>query len=85
MSNRLPRIGVTLDAEPPSETPDGYSRYPWYALRQNYAGAIEAAFGRGQYELADLITALNASRVRPQQGGMWTEENFTTLMHELGA
>ena len=45
MSNRLPRIGVTLDAEPPSETPDGYSRYPWYALRQNYAGAIEAAGG----------------------------------------
>ena len=41
----MPRIGVTLDAEPPSDTPDGYSRYPWYALRQNYADAIEAAGG----------------------------------------
>ena len=45
MSNRLPRIGVTLDAEPPADTPGGYSRYPWYALRQNYAQAIEAAGG----------------------------------------
>jgi putative glutamine amidotransferase len=45
MSKRFPRIGVTLDAEPPADTPDGYSRYPWYALRQNYSGAIEAAGG----------------------------------------
>jgi putative glutamine amidotransferase len=45
MHNKLPLIGVTLDAEPPSTTAGGYSRYPWYALRQNYAGAIEAAGG----------------------------------------
>ncbi len=45
MSNRLPRIGVTLDAEPPADIPGGYSRYPWYALRQNYVDAIEAAGG----------------------------------------
>jgi putative glutamine amidotransferase len=45
MTRKLPRIGVTLDAEPPADTPDGYSHYPWYALRQNYAGAIEAAGG----------------------------------------
>jgi len=44
MNSKLPRIGVTLDAEAPAEPP-GYSRYPWYALRQNYAGAIEAAGG----------------------------------------
>jgi hypothetical protein len=49
------------------------------------AGAIEDAFGKGHYELPALIAALNASRVRPQQGGMWTEDKFTTLMHELGA
>ena len=36
-----PRIGVTLDAEKPG----GYSAYPWYALRTNYAGAIAAAGG----------------------------------------
>lgn len=36
-----PVIGVTLDAE----RPGGYSKYPWYALRQNYAEAIVAAGG----------------------------------------
>ena len=34
-------IGVTLD----SEQPGGYSKYPWYALRQNYAQAIAGAGG----------------------------------------
>jgi len=36
-----PRIGVTLD----SEEPGGYSKFPWYALRQNYAGSLIAAGG----------------------------------------
>lgn len=36
-----PLIGVTLD----SEQPGGYSKFPWYALRQNYAAAIAAAGG----------------------------------------
>jgi putative glutamine amidotransferase len=36
-----PVIGVTLD----SETPGGYSKYPWYALRQNYAEAVVTAGG----------------------------------------
>ena len=37
MSARIrPVIGVTLDAEPPG----GYSKYPWYALRANYADAL---------------------------------------------
>jgi putative glutamine amidotransferase len=40
-SNRRPRIGLTLDAEPPG----GYSRLPWYALRENYFGAIVRAGG----------------------------------------
>ena len=40
MSKR-PIIGVTLD----SEQPGGYSKYPWYAVRQNYADAILAAGG----------------------------------------
>jgi len=34
-----PRIGVTLDSEPPG----GYSKFPWYALRENYADALAAA------------------------------------------
>jgi putative glutamine amidotransferase len=40
-SARRPLIGVTLDAEQPG----GYSAYPWYALRRNYAEAIAAAGG----------------------------------------
>ncbi|MCK8786789.1 gamma-glutamyl-gamma-aminobutyrate hydrolase family protein [Roseomonas sp. NAR14] len=36
-----PVIGVTLDAEQPG----GYSKLPWYALRQNYFDAIAAAGG----------------------------------------
>ncbi|MBS0559444.1 MAG: gamma-glutamyl-gamma-aminobutyrate hydrolase family protein [Proteobacteria bacterium] len=36
-----PVIGVTLD----SELPGGYSKFPWYALRQNYASAIAGAGG----------------------------------------
>ncbi|HQT63745.1 MAG: gamma-glutamyl-gamma-aminobutyrate hydrolase [Acidocella sp. 20-57-95] len=38
---KLPLIGLTLDAEQPG----GYSKYPWYALRQNYTSAIAAAGG----------------------------------------
>lgn len=37
----LPVIGVTLD----SEEPGGYSKFPWYALRENYCGAVAAAGG----------------------------------------
>src|SRR6476660_6902793 len=36
-----PLIGVTLDAEKPG----GYSKFPWYALRQNYLDAIDQAGG----------------------------------------
>jgi hypothetical protein len=28
-----------------SEQPGGYSKYPWYAIRQNYADAIAATVG----------------------------------------
>jgi putative glutamine amidotransferase len=38
---RRPLVGVTLDAEQPG----GYSAYPWYALRANYAEAVAAAGG----------------------------------------
>jgi len=36
-----PVIGITLDAEPAG----GYSKFPWYALRANYCGAVAAAGG----------------------------------------
>ncbi len=38
---KLPLIGLTLDAEPPG----GWSKYPWYALRQNYTAAVAASGG----------------------------------------
>ncbi len=36
-----PLIGITLDAEEPG----GYSKFPWYALRRNYCGAVAEAGG----------------------------------------
>jgi len=36
-----PLIGITLD----SEEPGGYSKFPWYALRQNYCSAVTATGG----------------------------------------
>lgn len=40
-SGRRPIIGITLDAE----SPGGYSKMPWYALRENYCAAVVAAGG----------------------------------------
>ena len=39
---RRPVVGVTLD----SEVAGGYSKLPWYALRQNYCDVIAQAGGR---------------------------------------
>ncbi len=39
MSSGRPVVGITLDSEPGG----GYSRYPWYALRENYCEALAAA------------------------------------------
>jgi len=36
-----PLIGITLD----SEEPGGYSKFPWYAARKNYAEAVARAGG----------------------------------------
>lgn len=36
---RGPLIGVTLDSEPSG----GYSKFPWYAVRQNYMSSLRAA------------------------------------------
>jgi putative glutamine amidotransferase len=41
MPSRRPRIGLTLDAEPPG----GFSKLPWYAIRENYCEAISRAGG----------------------------------------
>ena len=36
-----PIVGITLD----SEQPGGYSKFPWYAVRENYCNAIAQAGG----------------------------------------
>ena len=49
------------------------------------AGAMEAAFMKGAYELDALVAALNGSRVRPREGGHWSAETLTATLRELGA
>jgi putative glutamine amidotransferase len=41
MAKNLPVVGITLDAEKPG----GYSKFPWYAVRENYASAVSKAGG----------------------------------------
>ncbi|MBL6933435.1 MAG: gamma-glutamyl-gamma-aminobutyrate hydrolase family protein [Rhodospirillales bacterium] len=38
---KTPVIGIPMD----SENAGGYSKFPWYALRENYAGAVSRAGG----------------------------------------
>ncbi|MCB1969856.1 MAG: gamma-glutamyl-gamma-aminobutyrate hydrolase family protein [Geminicoccaceae bacterium] len=38
---RRPVVGITLDAEPAG----GYSKFPWYALRENYGDSIREVGG----------------------------------------
>ena len=46
MRRTRPVIGVTLDSEKPAtDARPGYSRYPWYALRENYMDSIADAGG----------------------------------------
>lgn len=58
---------------------------PPTAWQQELANAIEGVFSKGARELDELVTGLNASRVRPPSGGDWTAENFTAVIRELGA
>ena len=53
-----PIIGLTLDSEPPG----GYSKLPWYALRENYCDAVARAGG-----LAILLPH------EPEQAGAYLE------------
>ncbi len=40
---KTPLIGITMDSEDGSE--GAYSKFDWYALRENYAGAVAASGG----------------------------------------
>lgn len=57
---------------------------PPTAWQQELANAIESVFSNGAQELDEVIAGLNASRVRPPNGGDWTAENFTAVMRDLG-
>src|SRR3546814_13988438 len=37
----IPVVGITLDSEPAGS----WSKYPWYAVRENYCAAVVAAGG----------------------------------------
>ena len=83
-----PIIGITLD----SEQPGGWSKYPWYALRTNYAGAVAEAGGLPMAlphhpELADayldridaLVVTGGAFDVDPSLYGDSTSHETVTL------
>jgi hypothetical protein len=55
------------------------------AWQMELAAAIEGIFAKGATTLDELVAGLNASRVKPIDGGPWTPENYTALMRELGA
>jgi hypothetical protein len=55
------------------------------AWENEFADVLESAFSTGVRELEPLVAALNATRVRPREGGDWTSERFTSTVAELGA
>jgi len=57
---KRPLIGITLDSEDPSV--DGYSKFPWYALRKNYSDVVVKTGGIPiilPHELGLIDTYLN--------------------------
>jgi hypothetical protein len=48
------------------------------------ADVIEETFAQGVRDLAGLVAALNGSRVRPPDGGIWTDERFRAIVRDLG-
>ena len=60
-------------------------RRPVTDWESDLADTIEAAFAKGNWELDDLVAALNRSRVRPPTGGAWSAEGFQAVIRELGA
>jgi hypothetical protein len=55
------------------------------AWENEFADVLKAVFAGGVRELEPLIAALNASRVRPREGGAWTADRYTSTVAELGA
>jgi hypothetical protein len=68
----------------PYLSPRQSSAAPPTAWEQELANAIESVFSNGARELDELVAGLNASRVRPPEGGDWTAESFAASMRKLG-
>jgi hypothetical protein len=49
------------------------------------ADGIEAAFAAGAWDLAGVVTRLNADGLRDPAGAAWTEASFSTAIARLGA
>ena len=66
-----PLIGITLD----SEESGGYSKFPWYAVRQNYCSAVIESGGLPlalphEPELVDAyLNRIDGRSVHVWQGG----------------
>jgi putative glutamine amidotransferase len=99
MKRTRPVIGVTLDSEPAGtrEKP-AYSAYPWYALRQNYMGALaeagglplglphEAALADAMLDAIDaLVVTGGAFDVDPELYGDGARHETVTLKHDRTA
>lgn len=88
MTAHQPRIGITMD----HETVQTYSKFPWYALRENYAGSVAESGGMpiplphqpalidAYLELIDgLIITGGAFDVPPAMYGASLESDTVTL------
>jgi hypothetical protein len=74
-----------MDYEYPYLSPHQSRTHEPTTWQQDLANAVESIFARGARELDEVVAGLNASRVRPPNGGDWTADNFTAVMRELGA
>jgi phenylpropionate dioxygenase-like ring-hydroxylating dioxygenase large terminal subunit len=61
--------------------PHQASTRPPSNYEQALTADLEAAYAQGAHELGELVTALNASGVRPPSGADWTQE---VLLREIG-
>ena len=92
--SQQPVIGVTLDRE----AAGGYSKFPWYAIRENYMSAVSSAGGLAialphddtaadQYiDLVDgVLLSGGAFDVDPQLFGQSREASVTTVKQQRTA
>lgn len=57
---------------------------PTTSYEDAFADELEAVYALGVHDLASVVTALNASGVRPADGTDWTEATLTAELERLG-